>query len=135
MAALYDIKEELGKVVEWKRDQDKAGDTQDGQGLKVERLVPANDQLLEEELKGKGEFEEEQKKEGAKGEEAQEENWAEGVLACEEDVPDRKGTAGPRPRKDGLNETSKGEQLSKDNVDALCSVFIQEKKMIKKKGK
>ncbi|XP_047497204.1 uncharacterized protein LOC125044552 [Penaeus chinensis] len=127
MTALYDLKEELSMVSralsEWRRGQNTAGDAEDDQGAR-----------LEEELKGVEESEEEQGPEEAKGEEAQNVIRAEAGPECEEDIPGHEGTTRPRPRKDGLNKTTKGEQLGKDRVDALCSVFIREGKMINRKG-
>ncbi|ROT84422.1 hypothetical protein C7M84_022396 [Penaeus vannamei] len=152
MAALHDLGEELRRcpsrkasvklvrrtlsraLAEGRRDQDAAGGAQDHQGARPEGLVAAVGQLLQEELQGEELEGRDLEPEEAKEEEAQRVNEAEDGLECGEDVPDHRGTTGPRPRKDDQDNTSGGQQLKEDSNDALPPMIISENKMIDDTG-
>lgn len=154
MAALHDLGEELRRcpsrkasvklvrrtlsraLAEGRRDQDAAGGAQDHQGARPEGLVAAVGQLLQEELQGEElEGKDLEPEEAKEEEEAQRVNEAEDGLECGEDVPDHRGTTGPRPRKDDQDNTSGGQQLKEDSNDALPPMIISENKMIDDTGK
>lgn len=153
MAALHDLGEELRRcpsrkasvklvrrtlsraLAEGRRDQDAAGGAQDHQRARPEGLVAAVGQLLQEELQGEELEGRDLEPEEAQEEEALRVNEAEDGLECGEDVPDHRGTTGPRPRKDDQDNTSGGQQLKEDSNDALPPMIISENKMIDDAGK